>query len=349
MQSGLRTTRSRAYTQKTARKIGLEYGCCRDDGLIRKRVGKGFRYLDGQGQPVKDPETLDRIRQLGIPPAWKNVWINQNPHAHLQATGVDSKNRKQYRYHPEWNTRRNEVKFERIPLFGESLHPLREAVDDHLKLSGLDKRKVIAAVIYILDDSLIRIENKEYARDNNSYGLTTLKDQHVEINGSTVQFEFIGKSGVAQQFSLHDRRIANIVKRCRDLPGYRLFQYLDENGAKQSVESKDVNDYLKTATNYDFTAKDFRTWGGSVHTMKKLIELGVPETKKEREKNVRAAVEHTAQQLGNTKAVCRKYYIHPKIIQEYITNQMVPTIYKRPERLARLQDEEYSLIRFLTD
>lgn len=311
---------------ESARAAGLRYVTDDEPGIRRRKRGKGFTYLDPQGGAVKDEKTLERIRKLAIPPAWTDVWICPRPNGHLQATGRDARGRKQYRYHANWREVRDETKFGRMIAFGEALPKIRERIDADMSLRGLGREKVLATVVKLLETTLIRVGNKEYARQNNSFGLTTLRDQHVDVEGSTLRFEFRGKSGKEHSVEVQDRRLARIVKQCRDVPGQKLFQYLDGNGERQSVSSEDVNAYLRETTGEDFTAKDFRTWGGTVLALSALLEVGACESEREANRAVVEAVKRVSGQLGNRPAICRKYYVHPVVIQSFLEGTLRETL-----------------------
>jgi DNA topoisomerase I len=288
-------------------------------GIRRRRVGRNFSYIGLDGQPIRDAEEVQRLKSLAIPPAWTDVWISPNPNGHIQATARDAKGRKQYRYHPRWREVRDAGKYRRLFAFARALPAIRQRVEHDLGLPGLTRDKVLAAVVRLLEETHIRVGNDEYARANDSFGLTTLQDDHVQVSRSKVVFEFRGKSGKEHQIDLRDRRLASIVKRCRDLPGQRLFQYLDENGKQRSISSGDVNTYLREITGQDFTAKDFRTWAGTVLCVQALAESGPAATKKEAKQTLLRAIDSVAEQLGNTRAVCRKSYIHPAIVETYLS------------------------------
>ena len=297
-------------------------------GIRRRKRGKGFGYLLPNGGRLDDPRDLERIRKLAIPPAWTDVWICPHRNGHLQATGRDARGRKQYRYHPEWRNVRDETKFGRMILFGEALPRMRRRIEDDLAQRGLPRTKVLAAVVRLLETTLIRVGNREYMRQNNSFGLTTLRDGHVDIAGSKIRFEFRGKSGKDHAVEIQDRRLARVVRQCRDLPGQTLFQYLDENGERQKVRSEDVNAYLREISGEDFTAKDFRTWGGSVLMLSALLSMGAPESESERDANkaVVQAVKQVAENLGNRPAICRKYYIHPVVIETFVQGELIDAL-----------------------
>jgi DNA topoisomerase-1 len=303
---------------ESARAAGLRYVTDDGPGLRRRKRGKGFTYVDPQVRTVRDAPTLERIRKLAIPPAWTDVWICPRANGHLQATGRDARGRKQYRYHADWRQVRDETKFGRMIAFGDALPKIRERIDRDLSQRGLGREKVLATVVKLLETTLIRVGNREYMLQNNSYGLTTLRDQHVDVEGSTLRFEFRGKSGKEHAVEVHDRRLARIVRQCRDLPGQKLFQYLDESGDRQSVSSEDVNDYLRETTGEDFSAKDFRTWGGTVLALSALLEVGGCDSEQEANHAVVEAIKHVAGQLGNRPAICRKYYVHPVVIESFL-------------------------------
>ncbi len=307
---------------ESAKAAGLRYVMDDEPGIRRLKRGKGFTYVDPQGNVVRSPKDLERIRKLAIPPAWTDVWICLRANGHLQATGRDAKGRKQYRYHADWREVRDETKFGRMMAFGEALPKIRERIDRDMSLRGLPREKVVATVVKLLETTLIRVGNKEYVKQNNSFGLTTLRDQHVDVDGSTLRFEFRGKSGKEHSVEIQDRRLARIVKQCRDLPGQKLFQYLDENKERQSVSSEDVNAYLKETTGEDFTAKDFRTWGGTVLALSALLEIGSCETEREANKAVVETIKRVAGQLGNRPAICRKYYVHPTVLQTFLEGSL---------------------------
>ncbi len=311
---------------ESAKAAGLRYVSDDEPGIRRLKRGKGFTYADPQGNVVRSPKELERIRKLAIPPAWTDVWICTRANGHLQATGRDAKGRKQYRYHADWRDVRDETKFGRMIAFGEALPKIRERIDQDMSLRGLPREKVVATVVKLLETTLIRVGNKEYVKQNNSFGLTTLRDQHVDVDGSTLRFEFRGKSGKEHSVEIQDRRLARIVKQCRDLPGQKLFQYLDENKERQSLSSEDVNAYLKETTGEDFTAKDFRTWGGTVLALSALLEVGSCETEKEANKAVVDAIKRVAGQLGNRPAICRKYYVHPAVIETFVAGSLPQTL-----------------------
>jgi DNA topoisomerase-1 len=302
----------------SAKTAGLRYVSDGSPGIVRKKRGQGFCYIDPAGKIVRDPKTLRRVRSLVIPPAWKDVWICPDPEGHLQATGRDARGRKQYRYHPRWNQVRDGTKYDRVLAFGRSLPNIRKRVAKDLATPGLSRNKILATVVRLLETTLIRVGNEEYARTNESFGLTTMRDRHVKVNGHSLRFEFRGKSGIRHAVDLTDRRLARIVKDSQDLPGYELFQYIDDQGARKSIDSSDVNAYLQRIAGQEFTAKDFRTWAGTVLAAQALQDCGLFQSNAQAKRNVVSAIERVAKRLGNTKTVCRKCYVHPEIVNAYM-------------------------------
>ncbi|WP_153800954.1 DNA topoisomerase IB [Foetidibacter luteolus] len=302
--------------EKTAKAIDLVYITDTAPGIQRVKNGKAFSYVFNNRQ-VKDKEVLKRIRSLVIPPAWQNVWICNLPNGHLQVTGFDVKNRKQYRYHELWNSLRNQTKFFRLHDFGEALPAMRLQMEKHLALPGLPAEKVLATVVSVMERTNIRIGSSFYEKLYGSYGVTTLKDKHVKINGTRMQFFFKGKKGVEHKISLKSRRLSRIIHQCRDIPGKELFQYYDSNNERKPVDSGMVNEYIKQVSGGDFTAKDFRTWSGTVQALLSFKELGFFESETEAKKKVVQALDAVSVQLGNTRTVCKKYYVHPAILQMY--------------------------------
>ena len=300
-----------------AKAAGLQYVCDYARGIRRVRCGSAFRYIGPSGRPLKDAATLTRIRRLAIPPAWTQVWIARDARAHLQATGRDARGRKQYRYHPRWREVRCQNKYDRMVPFAQALPGLRRRVTADLGASTLTKGKVLAAVVQLLEKTLIRVGNAEYARANRSFGLTTLKDGHVKIRGTELRFEFRGKSGIRQSVAFADARLARIVKRCQDLPGQELFQYVDGDGTRRVVTSADVNAYVREATGAEFTAKDFRTWAGTLLATVALRNEPFHPTGRKNKSTMLRAVERVASHLGNTPSVCRECYIHPYVLEAY--------------------------------
>jgi DNA topoisomerase I len=300
---------------------GLRHSSDRDPGISRRRSGRGFSYRDPKGRPVRDDETLERIRKLAIPPAWTDVWICSSPTGHLQATGRDARGRKQYRYHARYRRRREAAKYERLVAFARALPAIRKKVDADLARPGAAKEKVVAAVVRLLELTLIRVGNDEYARLNRSFGLTTLRNRHATVRGSSIKFRFRGKSGKDHEVRLTDRRLAAVVRRCRDLPGQDLFQFEDEEGQVVDIRSEDVNDYLRDVAP-DVTAKDFRTWAGTVLAFRALRALDAPRTDAEGKRNVTSAIRETADLLGNTPTVCRQAYVHPIVVEAYLDGRL---------------------------
>lgn len=313
-------------------------------GIRRKKVRGKFHYFDPKGERITDDAEVKRLNALAVPPAYTDVWICADPRGHLQATGRDARGRKQYRYHPRWREVRDADKYTRLQEFGKALPKLRKQLEAQLAKPGFTREKVLAAVVMLLDATLIRVGNTQYARDNKSYGLTTLRDRHVDISGSEISFHFRGKSGVEHQVSVKDRRLAKVVKRCQDLPGQDLFQYLDENGERHTVSSSDVNDYLHRLTGADFTAKDYRTWAGTAMALAVLRELEwQPESDAKR--HVVSVVKDVAKQLGNTPAVCRKCYIHPAVLEHFSVGELSKL--PKPRVRKGLKAEEVALAMFL--
>jgi DNA topoisomerase-1 len=338
--------------EESATAAGLRYVSDESPGIIRKRRGEGFAFFDVEGKPVKGPAELQRIRSLAIPPAWENVWICSRPNGHLQATGLDTKGRKQYKYHPDWRAIRDEAKYEKVMSFARSLPKIRKRVEDDLKLPGLCRAKVLATVVKLLEISLIRIGNDEYVQANGSFGLTTMRNRHVEVQGSTVTFQFRGKSGKKHRIAVSDRRLANIVRKCQDLPGQRLFEYAESDGKISEVCSEDVNEYIQAISGQPFTAKDFRTWAGTVLAAIALGQMEEVDSKAAAKKNVITAVEAVARMLGNTAAICRKCYIHPAIITRYLDGKLARTLRVRADseisdHLHELKPEEAAVLGLL--
>ncbi len=336
----------------SARAAGLRYVSDTTPGIRRKRSGMGFNYRGPDGATIRDSATLRRIRSLVIPPAWMDVWICPHPNGHLQATGHDAKGRKQYRYHLRWREVRDETKYTRLIAFGEALPRIRERVDHDLGLRGLPREKVVATVVRLLETTLIRIGNEEYAKTNRSYGLTTMRNRHVDVSGATLRFHFRGKSGIDHTIGINDRRIARIVKQCKDLPGAELFQYIDHDGHRQSIDSGDVNAYLQDITGQEFTAKDFRTWAGTVLAAMALREFESFDEETQAKRNIVRAIETVAERLGNTPTVCRKCYVHPAVLDAYLDGSMLDTLKQRAEQemadsLSGLQPEEAAVLVFL--
>ncbi|MCJ2135769.1 DNA topoisomerase IB [Methylobacterium sp. J-026] len=350
--AGVETVEGGGPLRAAAEEAGLVYVDDGRPGLTRRRSGTGFRYLDAKGVPVRDRTILARIRSLAIPPAYTDVWICPRRNGHIQATGRDAKGRKQYRYHPDFRQAREADKFSRIMAFADALPAIRQRVDADMKRPGLPRDKVLATVVQLLETTLIRVGNDDYARTNKSYGLTTLRDPHVRIAGSAVSFRFKGKSGKTWDVSLKDRRVARIVKACQDLPGQELFQYLDADGAQRDVTSSDVNAYLREITGQEFTAKDFRTWAGTVLAALALRAFESFDSDAGAKRNIRTAIESVAGRLGNTPTVCRKCYIHPQILDCYLEGGLLLHLKdavesELSEDLSSLRSEETAVLALL--
>jgi DNA topoisomerase I len=351
-----RTTRSTRtvgpFTEPVdaARAASLRYVNDGRPGIRRRKSGRGFSYAGADGATVHDRATLGRIRALAIPPAWTDVWICPLPDGHLQATGRDARGRKQYRYHARWREVRDETKYAKMAQFGSALPRIRAQVEEDLGLPGLPRSKLLAVIVQLLETTFIRVGNEEYARSNRSFGLTTLLGRHVTVLGDKIRFRFQGKSGKAHDVRLSDRRLARLVTRLRDLPGQDLFQYLDESGEPQPIDSADVNEYLRLISDQDFTAKDFRTWAGTLLAARALDESSSPESKTEAKSAAVAAAESVAHRLGNTAAICRKCYIHPSVLEAFQDPALFDLWGKARNGGAAesgLTDEESALLRFL--
>lgn len=314
-----------ALSRQAARKIGLRYVSDREPGITRRAVGHGFQYLDSNGARVRDAATLERIRSLVIPPAWTNVWICPRTDGHLQAVGRDARGRKQYRYHHSYRQIRDETKFTRMAAFGAALPHIRAQIQKDLSRRGMCKQKILAAIVQLLDSMAIRIGNEDYARQNDSFGLTTLRNNHVDITGQTIHFHFRGKSGQFHKVKLADRRLANVVRKCQCLPGQELFVYKNDNDELVKIHSDDVNEYLNGLTKEKFTAKDFRTWKGTTEMILALLSLGPAHSASEAKKKITEAVKMTSQKLGNRPAACRAYYIHPAVPEAFIDGTLFDT------------------------
>lgn len=327
---------------EAAKAARLRYVNDQGPGIQRQRRGSGFSYYSPGGELITDKAERERINALVIPPAWTEVWISPWKNGHILATGRDAKGRKQYIYHPRWRDIRDQTKFNRMIQFSQVLLQIRERTDQDLRRHGLPREKVLAAVVRLLETTLIRIGNDEYARDNNSFGLTTLRDWHVTISDTWLEFDFDGKSGKHHVIDVKDRRLARVVKSCQELPGHELFQYVDENGNTQTIDSGDVNDYLREITGEDITAKDFRTWGGTVLAVKALMTVGPCQTETEAKKNIAGAVKQVAAQLGNTTTVCRKYYIHPTVLACYKEGTLCQVVQEELDTVVK-NDDPYGL------
>jgi DNA topoisomerase-1 len=336
---------------ESARAARLRYVSDDIPGISRRRAGRGFKYLDEQGKQLHDREVLARIKSLGIPPAWTDVWISPYPHGHLQATGRDDRGRKQYRYHPRWRQVRDDVKYGQLIAFGRALPRIRRRVARDLARKELDKRKVLATIVRLLETTFIRVGNEEYAKENGSYGLTTMRDRHIEIRGAKLEFAFRGKSSRKHKIVLTDYRLARIVRRCQEIPGQELFQYLDGDGERRTVSSEDVNEYLREISGEDFTAKDFRTWAGTVLAAMALRELSSFDTEAAAKANIRQAIESVAGKLGNTPTICRKCYVHPEIVKGYLDGTLIESLGQRAgammDDLPNLEPEEAAVLALL--
>jgi DNA topoisomerase I len=334
---------------ESAQAAGLRYVSDFQPGIRRKRAGKGFAYVGVDGKTIRDAKELGRIRSLAIPPAYTDVWICPSPNGHIQATGRDARGRKQYRYHPKWREVRDETKFGRMLAFSQALPKIRARIERDLGLAGLPKEKVLATVVRLLECTCIRVGNDEYAKANRSFGLTTLQDRHVEVSGSNLRFEFRGKSGKVHKVDLNDRRLARIVERCQDLPGEDLFQYLDDEEVRQTIGSGDVNDYIREISGQEFTAKDFRTWAGTILAVEALTQVGEWTSQRQAKSNVLGAIDRVAEQLNNTRSVCRKYYVHPAVFETYLAGTLLEHLQNGTKRSATqdLTAEEMSVVRLL--
>jgi DNA topoisomerase-1 len=317
---------------EAAEAAGLTYVSDGDPGIRRRKAGRGFSYAGPDGKAVKDPATLARIRSLAIPPAYRDVWICADPDGHIQATGRDARGRKQYRYHPRWREVRDSTKYEHMLDFARALPALRRRVDADMRKPGLSRERVLATVVNLLENTLIRVGNDEYARQNKSYGLTTLRNRHVKVEGSELKFAFKGKSGKTWNLKVKDRRVARVVRACQDLPGQHLFQYVDASGERQVVTSADVNAYLKEATGRAITAKDFRTWAGTLLAAMALREFERLDGEARTKKNVKAAIERVSARLGNTPTICRKCYVHPEIVAAYLDGGLGSSVIEEVEQ-----------------
>ena len=336
--------------EDAAADAGLRYVSDDQPGYTRKN--DGFEYFDTHGKPITDEARLLRIRRLAIPPAYTDVWICPSANGHLQATGRDARGRKQYRYHEKWREARDETKYDRMLVFGAALPKIRKRVEQDLALPGMPKNKVLATIVSIMERTFIRVGNEEYAKQNKSYGLTTMRNKHVDVKGHKVRFRFRGKSGISHEMEIADRRLARIVKRAQELPGQELFAYCDENDEVHDIKSQDVNDYLREITGEDFTAKDFRTWAGTVLAAVALNAVEPFETQKQAKTNVKTAINAVSKILGNTPAVCRKCYVHPAVLETYLSGNMIEGLRRKTEQaladnLPDLQSVEAAVMAFL--
>jgi len=341
-----------ADSLEAAEEAGLRYVSDTQPGYTRKANGDGFEYFDADKKPIRDEQRLLRISRLAIPPAWRDVWICPSPNGHIQATGRDARGRKQYGYHERWREVRDENKYDRMISFGKALPRIGKRVQEDLALPGLPRNKVLATIVQLLERSLIRVGNEEYARENKSFGLTTMKDRHVDVKGAKLRFRFRGKSGRPHEIAVTDRRIAKIVLKLQDLPGQDLFQYVDDEGDLHNITSQDVNEYLREITGEEFTAKDFRTWAGTVLAAITLSAAGAFETKKQAKANVKSAIETVAKILGNTPAICRKCYIHPAVLETYLKGSSIDGLKQRTrealeKEVVNLASAEAAVLKFL--
>ena len=336
----------------SAKEAGLRYVSSDSPGILRRATGKGFAYFDAKGRRVRDAETLARIRSLAIPPAWTDVWICASPNGHIQAVGRDARGRKQYRYHPRWRAFRDQNKFHKVLELAHALPAIRAQVERDLAAPGLGRDKVLATVVRLLEETLIRVGNEAYARENHHFGLTTLRNQHAKVQGAVLHFRFVGKSGKARVVDVRDPQVARVVRRCQDLPGHHLFEYLDESGEPHAIGSSDVNEYLQRISGHDFTAKDFRTWAATVLASLALNEVCAFGTVREAKRNVVRAIERVAARLGNTPAVCRKCYVHPAIVEAYLDGDLVAHAAGEERGLVRrlraLRAEEVAVVKLLS-
>jgi len=341
-----------AEAMDAAEGAGLRYVSDDRPGYTRKAKGEDFDWLDAEGKLIRDEQRLLRIKRLAIPPAWTDVWVSPSPNGHIQATGRDARGRKQYVYHERWREVRDENKYDRIISFGKALPKIRRRVSQDLKLPGLPREKVLATVVQLLERTFIRIGNEEYARENKSFGLTTMKDRHVEVKGAKLRFRFRGKSGREHEVDVTDRHIAKIISKLQDLPGQDLFQYLDDDGKIRDLSSQDVNEYLREITGEDFSAKDFRTWAGTVLTAIALNAQEKFETQKQANANIKSAISAVAEILGNTPAICRKCYVHPAVLENYRDQKSIDGLKRTSEEALEKEDvdlrsSEKAVLKFL--
>jgi DNA topoisomerase-1 len=337
---------------EVAEEAGLRYVSDEQPGYTRKAKGDDFDYFDTDGKRIRDETRLLRIKRLAIPPAYKNVWICPSAKGHIQATARDARGRKQYRYHERWREVRDENKYDRMLVFGKALPKIRRRVNRDLKRRGLPREKVLATVVQLLERTFIRVGNEEYAKENKSFGLTTLRNRHVDVTATKLKFNFRGKSGKEHEVDVTDRRLAKIIRQLQDLPGQEVFQYLNENNERRRVTSEDVNDYLREITGEDFTAKDFRTWAGTVLAALALNAQEAFENKSQAKKNIKDAISAVSKILGNTPAVCRKCYVHPAVLETYLDGAMIEGLKQKTEetlerKLGDLRSEEAAVMSFL--
>ncbi len=338
--------------REAAETVGLRYVNDGQPGIKRQKRGKGFRYLSANGEAITDPKALERIRKLVIPPAWSDVWICKSANGHIQATGRDAKGRKQYRYHDRFREIRDSTKYDHMLEFAAALPDIRTRVDADMRRRGLPREKVLATVVHLLESTMIRIGNSGYAKQNKSYGLTTLKNQHVKVEGAELRFQFKGKSGKIWRLRVKDRRVARIVRESQELPGQHLFQYIDDDGGQREVSSGDINAYLKEISGREITAKDFRTWNGTVLAALALAEYEKVDSQAAAKRNIRSAIENVAARLGNTPTICRKCYIHPEVLDSYLSQSLTSEALAKVEaelrgEVAKLRPEEAVVLAFL--
>jgi len=335
---------------ESARVAGLRYVSDETPGIVRKRAGRGFCYLDADGKPVTDGETLARIRSLVIPPAWTGVWICALKHGHLQAVGRDARGRKQYRYHPLYRAVRDATKFSRMAAFAAVLPAIRKRVHADLALQGLPRNKILATVVRLLERTAIRIGNEEYAKTNNSYGLTTMQNKHVDISGCKLRFRFRGKSGLVHDIELNDRKLARILRECQEIPGHELFHYIDDAGDVCRIDSDDVNSYLREITGDEFSAKDFRTFVGTAQTSLELEQIGPATSETDAKKKILEAIKSAAAKLGNKPSTCRNYYVHPAVLESYTDGRLFEAMRKVPQEADAfgLRREELCVVQLVT-
>lgn len=329
----------------TAKSVGLRYAANAGNGITRKKQNDTFIYIGSDKKRIRDKNTLERIKKLVIPPAWENVWISPYENGHLQVTGTDAKGRKQYRYHANWNKIRNQSKFYRLRRFAQALPKIRQQVDKDLNKKGLPYEKVVALVVKLIEMTNIRIGNDAYKKLYGSFGLTTLRDKHVRFDKSKAHFEFVGKKGVRHSVSLESRKLANLVRQCKEIPGQELFQYYDDHGMRHSIGSADVNNYLKQITEEDFTAKDFRCWAGSVNALHQFQESEKPTSQNQAKHKIVEVLDSVSSKLGNTRTVCKKYYVHPTVIASYERGTIWN--YKLEDKISELNPEEEALVNLL--
>lgn len=312
--------------QQIAERAGLRHCTDEETGIRRRRCGRGFTYLDADGRTIDDPEVRERIRRLAIPPAWTDVWINPRPDGHLQCTGRDDRGRKQYLYHPEWNAARDRAKFERLAAFGEALPAIRRQVEQHLRLPEMPRQKVLATIVRLLETTSLRIGNAEYQASNGTFGLTTLRRRHVDITTSEIRFHFIGKGGREIDVTVNDERLAELVRQCDEVRGWEVFRYVDEDGKPRTVDSGDVNDYIRDAMGAPFTAKDFRTWGASARALELLLESTGGDDDGDLDARILEVIDQVAELLHNTRAVCRDSYVHPLLLETYREGELAEIV-----------------------